>query len=83
MRTVKVNDQGQIMILEAMREALAIKGDTVLVLLKRGDEIVLRREEDVLRELEGSWRPLQRAALEDAWDDEDAVWDAHHQEERT
>lgn len=82
MRTVKVNDRGQIVIPEEMRQDLAIEGDTVLVLVERGNEIVLRREEDVLQELEGFWRPLQRAALEEAWEDEDDVWEAHHQEGR-
>lgn len=81
MRTVKVNDRGQLVIPEEMRRDLGIDGDTVLVLVERGNEIVLRREEDVLRELEGAWRHLARAALQRAWGEEDEVWEAHYRQE--
>lgn len=80
MRTVTVNDRGQIVIPEEMRGALGIEGGSVLVLVKRGSELLLRREEDVLAELEGVWASLGRRALERAWDEEDEVWDEHFEE---
>lgn len=79
MRTVKVNDRGQLVIPEDMRRDLGIEGDSVLVLVERGDHIVLRREEDVLKELAGPWQTLARRALARAWDDEDDVWDQDHE----
>lgn len=77
MRTVRVNDRGQVVIPEEIRRDLRIEGDTVLVLVERGDEIVLRKEEDVLRELDSFWPAAQRRALERAWDEEDEAWDEH------
>lgn len=83
MRTVKINDRGQLVIPEDMRKDLRIEGEAVVVLVEQGGEIVLRREEDVLRDLEDVWMPLRRRALERAWGDEDAVWQAHHDEGAT
>lgn len=80
LRSVRVNERGQLVIPEEVRTALGIEGGTVLVLVKRGDELVLRREEDVLEELEASWRRVVDRALERAWDDEDAVWDEIYDE---
>lgn len=80
MRTVAVNDRGQLVIPEEMRTELEIEGGSVLVLVKRGDEIVLRREEDVLESIERSWSPVTRSALERAWEPEDDVWEDHHEE---
>lgn len=80
LRAVRVNERGQLVIPEEVRTALGIEGGTVLVLVKRGDEIVLRREEDVLKELEDSWRKITHRALERAWEDEDEVWDDHYDE---
>lgn len=80
-RTVKVNDRGQLVIPEDVRQDLHIEVNTTLVLLQRGDEIVLRKEADVLNDLEGGWRDITRHALARAWDTEDDVWDAHYKAE--
>lgn len=80
-RTVKVNDRGQLVIPEDVREDLHIGVNTTLVLLQRGDEIVLRKEADVLDDLEGGWRDIARHSLARAWDAEDDVWDAHYKAE--
>jgi AbrB family looped-hinge helix DNA binding protein len=79
MRTVKVNDRGQLVIPEDMRQDLGIERDTVLVLLERGDHIILRREEDVIKEFRGAWDALARQSLRRAWDDADKVWDEDHE----
>ncbi len=80
-RTVKVNDRGQLVIPEDVRQDLQIGVNTTLVLLQRGDEIVLRKEADVLDDLEGGWRDIARHALGRAWDAEDDVWDEHYKTE--
>lgn len=78
LRSVTVNDRGQLVIPEEIRSEMGLEGGSVLVLVKRGNEIVLRREEDVLAELEGFWPALAERSLERAWDDEeDEVWDEH------
>lgn len=75
-----MNDRGQLVIPEEVRQALGLEGDAVLVLVKRGEELVLRREEEVLEELSDPWRSLGRRALERAWGEEDEVWDEVHEE---
>lgn len=80
MRTVKVNDRGQLVIPEDMRRDLGIEGDTVLVLVERGDHIILRREADVLDEFDRAWAALSRRSIEGAWEEEDEAWDAHREE---
>lgn len=78
LRTVKVNDRGQLVIPEDVRKDLRIEGETVLVLVERRGEIVLRREEDVLKDLDDFWTQVRRRSLERAWEPEDDVWQAYH-----
>jgi bifunctional DNA-binding transcriptional regulator/antitoxin component of YhaV-PrlF toxin-antitoxin module len=73
-----MNERGQLVIREEVRSTLDLEGGSVLVLAKRGDEIVLRRESDVLEELYTFWSGVKTRALERAWDEEDEVWDEHY-----
>ena len=77
-RTVKVNDRGQLVIPEDVRADLRITGNTTLVLIEREGEIVLRKEVDVLDDLEDPWREAARKALSRAWEAEDEAWDSHY-----
>lgn len=78
LRSVSVNDRGQLVIPEEVRKELGIEGGSVLVLVTRGDEIVLRREQDVLEDFEGGvWHAARNRALDRAWGEEDEVWDEH------
>ncbi len=79
-RTVKVNERGQIVIPEEMRKDLGIEPETVLVLVGHNQEIVMRREKDVLEDLGQAWRKMGQRSLERAWDKEDSVWEKHHAE---
>jgi AbrB family looped-hinge helix DNA binding protein len=74
-RTMKVNERGQIVIPEDIRKDMGIAPNTVMVLMVRGKQILLRREEDLVQELDDVWRSASHAALERAWDDEDKAWD--------
>lgn len=47
-RTVSLNDRGQIVIPEDIRKDFGIEGSSILVLIERDGEIVLRRERDIL-----------------------------------
>lgn len=78
-----MNDRGQVVIPEEMRRQLGLEGDSVLVLVKRGGEILVRREEDVLAELGGFWSSVAHRALDRAWGEEDDVWDEHFEEVRS
>lgn len=83
LRSVQVGERGELVIPEEVRAALGIEDGTILVLMKRGDELVLRREADVLEELKASWRQVTHRALERAWDEDDRVWDAIYDESST
>ncbi|MBI3587598.1 AbrB/MazE/SpoVT family DNA-binding domain-containing protein [Candidatus Micrarchaeota archaeon] len=83
MRTVILNDRGQIVIPEEVREGMGLKPGEALVLLEVGKEILLRKEASVVRdlvEIEGErrfWRALSEKSLERAWDREDEAWEKH------
>lgn len=79
-RTVFVNDRGQIVIPEDIRRDLGLKANEVLVLIEKAGQILLRREKDVARrfsveEEDSFWTALSLKALESAWDEQDEAWD--------
>ena len=78
MRTISLNERGQIVIPEDIRKDFGMGKDTTLVLIERDNEIVLRMESDILKILDdehGFWRKLQREAIKNAWSKEDEIWD--------
>lgn len=77
-RTVNISARGQLVVPEDIRKDLGIKGETTLVLIEKSGEIVLRKESDILRAIEGEdlfWKRLSQEALERAWEKEDEIWD--------
>jgi len=77
-RTVIMNSRGQIVIPEEMRKSQNMASKEALVLIEKGNEIVLKKESDVAKQLldeDGSWKVLSVEALKKSWSKEDAVWD--------
>ena len=77
-RTVTVNERGQIVIPEDVRKDFGIHKDSTLVLIERNKEILLRKEADVLERVEEDdkfWKDLTKGSLKRAWSKEDDVWD--------
>ena len=75
-RTVKVNERGQIVIPEEIRKDFGISSSTTLVLIEKNDSLVLRKEQDVLHHEDDSfWKALSKKSLVDAWGEEDNIWD--------
>tara|TARA_Y100000310_G_C20681379_1_gene816141 strand:- start:738 stop:1016 length:279 start_codon:yes stop_codon:yes gene_type:complete len=77
-RTVTVNDRGQIVIPEDVRKDFGINKESTLVLIERKKEILLRKEADVLEKIEEEdkfWKALSEESLQRAWSKEDEVWD--------
>ena len=77
-RTVTISDRGQIVVPEDIRNELSIKAGSTLVLIKRGGEIVLRKESDVMRVIDDEerfWKAISRKSLESSWSEEDDMWD--------
>ena len=78
MRTISLNERGQIVIPEDIRKDFGMGRDTTLVLIERENEIVLRMESDILKILDDEhdfWRKLQRESIKNAWSKEDEIWD--------
>lgn len=75
-RTVSVNERGQLVIPEDIRKDFGIKGNSTLVLVESREGLILKKESDVLEALDNSfWEALSREALQGAWSREDEVWD--------
>lgn len=82
-RTVNLNERGQIVIPEDVRKDFGIEGTTTLVLIERKGEIVLKKESDVLEAIESEdkfWKFLSIEAMRKAWNKEDEVWDKIYNE---
>lgn len=79
MRTVVLNERGQIVIPEELRKDLDLKAGQTLVLLEVGDELLLRKEGAVVSDLEDRrfWNAVTRRAMETMWGPEDDVWDQY------
>lgn len=82
--TVKVSSKGQIVIPESLRKIYKIKEGTKLVLIEKGNKIIVEQEKDFLKELdelsiekeELGWLLLSENSLKDVWDNpkDDEVW---------
>ncbi|MBI2084051.1 MAG: AbrB/MazE/SpoVT family DNA-binding domain-containing protein [Candidatus Aenigmarchaeota archaeon] len=78
-RTVNISERGQLVVPEDIRKDLGIKGEETLVLIEKGDEIVLKRESDVLKMMgseDAFWKTLSEKIMERAWEKEDEIWDS-------
>ncbi len=75
-RTVNVNERGQIVIPEDIRRDLGIIDSTTLVMIERGGEILIRKEIDVLSALDDDsfWKSVAKESLKQVWDN-DSAWD--------
>ncbi len=76
-RTVAVNERGQIVIPEDIRKEMGIKGADTLVLIEKGGEIMIKKESDVLSAMDEDafWRAVARESMRRAWSKDDEVWD--------
>lgn len=78
MRTVNVNERGQLVIPEDIRRDFGIREGSTLVMIERQKEIVLIKESDALEAMgqEGRfWKTLSQEAMKSAWSREDEIWD--------
>ena len=82
-RTVTVNERGQIVIPEDVRKDLHLKKASTMVLIKKGEELVLRKEADILEDLEDTfWKGVAQHSLENAWSKEDEIWEKIYKEKK-
>ena len=83
LRTVKLNERGQIVIPEDIRKDFGINENTTLVIIEKQNELVLQKESDVLIKMEDEdkfWKHLSEEAMKRAWSKEDEVWDKFYKE---
>lgn len=84
-RTVSMNDRGQIVIPEDVRKGMGISSGSSLVLIEKDKELVLRREKDVASAMEDEerfWQLVSETGARDAWGPEDKVWDKYYNKMR-
>lgn len=76
-RTVAVNERGQIVIPEDIRKDMGIEGTDTLVIIEKEGEIVIKKESEVLAALgeDAFWKALARESMGRAWGKEDELWD--------
>ena len=85
MRTVTVNDRGQIVIPEDVRKDLQIKNNSILILIETDGEIILKREQEVITHLnneETFWKSMSEESFKNSWDDSDDVWEKYYEDEK-
>ncbi len=78
LRTASMNDRGQIVIPEDMRESMHLTSKDTLVLIEKGNQIVIRKESDIAEQIEQEeefWKMLSAESMKRAWGKEDSVWD--------
>jgi len=78
LRTVNLNERGQIVIPEDIRKDFGLEVPGTLVIIEKGDELILKKESDVLTAMEGEdkfWGYFSIEAMKRAWSKEDEVWD--------
>ena len=77
-RSVNINERGQIVIPEDIRNDIGVKGGETLILIQKMGEVIIKKESDVLDTLESEesfWKILSAESMKGAWDKEDEVWD--------
>jgi len=82
--TIKVSSRGQIVIPESVRENFDIKEGTRLVIIQRGQRLMLEKEQDFLEEIEKNemakekmgWLSIAEKNLQKIWANpkDDEVW---------
>lgn len=77
-RTVQVNQRGQIVIPEEIRKDFAIGENTTLVMLEENNQIIIKKESEVLKVMDNEekfWDVIRKESMKNAWTKEDEVWD--------
>ncbi len=76
-RTVNVNERGQIVIPEDIRKGFGIAKTSTLVIIEGEEEIILKKESDVMKAIKREdefWKAISRETMKRAWSKDD-IWD--------
>lgn len=80
MKTVELGSRGQLVIPQEFRKDLDLKEKETLVIIEKGDELILKKQSSVLEKLEGKERTSvwSEQALRKIWDNtDDDVWEKY------
>ena len=80
--TIKISSRGQIVIPERIRKELGFIEGKKLVMIKKGNSIILEKEEEFLKKLNNmeveklGWMALAEKSLKKVWDNkkDDETW---------
>ena len=76
-KTVTMNERGVIVIPEEMRQDMGLEGKTTLVLIESGNQIIMKKESEIVRLIasdeDALWRKLSEESLRRAWGKEDVT----------
>jgi len=78
LRTASMNERGQIVIPEDMRKSMNLTSKDTLILIEKGNQIVIRKESDIAEQIaqeDEFWKSLSAESMKRMWGKEDAVWD--------
>ena len=83
MELISVSSKGQIVIPERMRNKHGIKQGTKLVLIEKDNSLILKREDDVMKQLDENeikekfgWLLVAEKSLKNIWDNpkDEKIW---------
>jgi len=80
MKTVELGSRGQLVIPQEFRKDLDLKEKETLVIIEKGDELILKKQSSVLEKLEEKERLIlwSMPALKRVWDNpKDDVWEKY------
>ncbi len=86
MDVIRVSSKGQIVIPEAIRNKMRIKEGSRLVLVEKGDMLILKKEDDVVRGFDVEdrredvgWMLVAEQSLKKIWDNpiDDKIWNKY------
>lgn len=80
-RTIRVSDKGQIAIPTDVRKKMGIKKGDNLVMLQKGDKIVLEKSDKIALKLDGEFKDIDEIteqSLKELWDNKyDNAWNRY------
>lgn len=80
-RTLRVSDKGQVSIPTEIREKMGIKRGDDLVMLQKGDRIILKKSEAITLKLDAEFNDIDaitEQSLKEIWDNKhDDVWNQY------
>ena len=79
-RTIRVSDKGQVSIPTDIRKSMGIKKGDNLVMLQKGDKIILEKSEKIMLKLDDEFKDVDivtEQSLKELWDNKHDEWNQY------